>query len=98
MQNLYGPNIDNVNSWIRVESARITEGWGKAYEVFLDEYHNGLKEVMEAATHLNELRTADLSIIPTRWIPRFNDYIKTIETARIDVRGYPVFALELVIK
>lgn len=43
---------------------------------------------MEAATHLNELRTADLSIIPTRWIPRFNDYIKTIETARIDVRGY----------
>lgn len=88
MQNLYGPNIDNVNSWIRVESARITEGWGKAYEVFLDEYHNGLKEVMEAATHLNELRTADLSIIPTRWIPRFNDYIKTIETARIDVRGY----------
>lgn len=88
MQNLYGPNLDNVNSWIRVESARITKGWGKAYEVFLDEYHNGLKEVMEAATHLNELRTADLSIIPTRWIPRFNDYIKTIETARIDVRGY----------
>ena len=88
MQNLYGPNIDNVNSWIRVESARITEGWGKAYEVFLDEYHNGLKEVMEAATHLNELRTVDLSIIPARWIPRFNDYIKTIETARIDVRGY----------
>ena len=88
MQNLYGTNIDNVNSWIRVESARITEGWGKAYEVFLDEYHNGLKKVMEAATHLNELRTADLSIIPTRWIPRFNDYIKTIETARIDVRGY----------
>ena len=69
-------------------SAYKSEGWGKAYEVFLDEYHNGLKEVMEAATHLNELRTADLSIIPTRWIPRFNDYIKTIETARIDVRGY----------
>lgn len=88
MQNLYGPNIDNVNSWIRVVSAYKSEGWGKAYEVFLDEYHNGLKEVMEAATHLNELRTADLSIIPTRWIPRFNDYIKTIETARIDVRGY----------
>lgn len=88
MQNLYGPNIDNVNSWIRVMSAYKSEGWGKAYEVFLDEYHNGLKEVMEAATHLNELRTADLSIIPTRWIPRFNDYIKTIETARIDVRGY----------
>lgn len=88
MQNLYGPNIDNVNSWIRVMSAYKSEGWGKAYEVFLDEYHNGLKEVMEAATHLNELRTADLSIIPTRWTPRFNDYIKTIETARIDVRGY----------
>lgn len=88
MQNLYGPNIDNVNSWIRVVSAYKSEGWGKAYEVFLDEYHNGLKEVMEAATHLNELRTADLSIIPTRWIPRFNDYIKTIETAKIDVRGY----------
>ena len=88
MQNLYGPNVDNVNSWIRVMSAYKSEGWGKAYEVFLDEYHNGLKEVMEAATHLNELRTADLSIIPTRWIPRFNDYIKTIETARIDVRGY----------
>lgn len=88
MQNLYGPNIDNVNSWIRVMSAYKSEGWGKAYEVFLDEYHNGLKEVMEAATHLNELRTADLSIIPTRWIPRFNDYIKTIENARIDVRGY----------
>lgn len=88
MQNLYGPNIDNVNSWIRVVSAYKSEGWGKAYEVFLDEYHNGLKEVMEAATHLNELRTADLSIIPTRWIPRFNDYIKTIETARIEVRGY----------
>lgn len=88
MQNLYGPNIDNINSWVRVVSAYKSEGWGKAYEVFLDEYHNGLKEVMEAATHLNELRTADLSIIPTRWIPRFNDYIKTIETARIDVRGY----------
>lgn len=88
MQNLYGPNVDNVNSWIRVMSAYKSEGWGKAYEVFLDEYHNGLKEVMEAATHLNELRSADLSIIPTRWIPRFNDYIKTIETARIDVRGY----------
>lgn len=88
MQNLYGPNVDNVNSWIRVMSAYKSEGWGKAYEVFLDEYHNGLKEVMEASTHLNELRTADLSIIPTRWIPRFNDYIKTIETARIDVRGY----------
>lgn len=88
MQNLYGPNIDNVNSWIRVMSAYKSEGWDKAYEVFLDEYHNGLKEVMEAATHLNELRTADLSIIPTRWIPRFNDYIKTIENAKIDVRGY----------
>lgn len=88
MQKLYGPNIDNVSSWIRVVSAYKSEGWGKAYEVFLDEYHNGLKEVMEAATHLNELRTADLSIIPTRWIPRFNDYIKTIETARIDVQGY----------
>lgn len=88
MQNLYGPNIDNVNSWIRVMSAYKAEGWGKAYEVFLDEYHNGLKEVMEAATHLNELRTADLSIIPARWIPRFNDYIKTIENAKIDVRGY----------
>ena len=88
MQNLYGPNIDNVSTWVRVVSAYKSEGWGKAYEVFLDEYHNGLKEVMEAATHLNELRSADLSIIPTRWIPRFNDYIKTIETARIDVRGY----------
>lgn len=88
MQNLYGPNIDNVSTWVRVVSAYKSEGWGKAYEVFLDEYHNGLKEVMEAATHLNELRSTDLSIIPTRWIPRFNDYIKTIETARIDVRGY----------
>jgi len=88
MQNLYGPNIDYVVSWRRVMSAYKSEGWGKAYEVFLDEYHNGLMEVMEAATHLNELRTADLSIIPTKWIPRFNDYIKTIETARIDVRGY----------
>lgn len=88
MQNLYGPNFDNVSTWVRVVSAYKSEGWGKAYEVFLDEYHNGLKEVMEAATHLNELRSADLSIIPTRWIPRFNDYIKTIETARIDVRGY----------
>lgn len=88
MQNLYGPNIDYVVSWRRVVSAYKSEGWGKAYEVFLDGYHNGLKEVMEAATHLNELRTADLSIIPAKWIPRFNDYIKTIETAGIDVRGY----------
>lgn len=88
MQKLYGPNIDKVYPWIRISSAVKAEGWGKGYEVFLDEYDNGLKEVMKSATHLNELRTADLSIIPKRWIPRFNDYIKTIETARIDVQGY----------
>lgn len=89
LQNLYGQNLDFNSTWRQIASAVQSEGWGKGYEVFLEEYHHkGLKEVMEAATHFNELRSADLSIIPKNWIPRFNDYIKTIEDARIDVRGY----------
>lgn len=89
LQNLYGQNLDFNSMWKQIDSAKQSDGWGKAYEVFIEEYsHKGLKEVMEAATHLNELRSADLSVIPKNWIPRFNDYIKTIEDAKIDVRGY----------
>lgn len=89
LQNLYGKNLDFNTTWKQIDAAVQSDGWGKGFEVFLEEYHHkGLKEVMETATHLNELQSADLSIIPKNWVPRFNDYIKTIENARIDVRGY----------
>ena len=89
LQNLYGQNLDYNTTWRQIASAILSEGWGKGYDVFIAEYRKkGLKEVMESATHLNELCTADLSVIPKHWIPRFNDYIKTIEGARIDTRGY----------
>lgn len=88
MQNCYGKNLDFNPIWARVGSAVQTDGFGKGFQVFLEEYNEGLKEVLEAANHLNELRSVDLSIIPKNWIPRFNDYIKTIESAKIDVRGY----------
>lgn len=88
MQNCYGKNLDFNPIWTRVGSAAQTNGFGKGFQVFLEEYNEGLKEVLEAVNHLNELRSVDLNIIPKNWIPRFNDYIKTIESAKIDVRGY----------
>lgn len=89
LENLYGKNLDFNPIWNQILGAVKSEGWGKGYELFLDEYeHKGLKEVLMSATHLNDLMSADLSVIPLRWVPRFNDYIKTIESAKIDVRGY----------
>ena len=88
LQKLYGPSYINTSIWRQIESASKAKGWFEGYNVFRKEYTGGLKGVMEAATHLNELTTADLSVIPQRWIPRFNDYIKTIETAQIDIKGY----------
>lgn len=89
LQKLYGRNLDFNTTWTQIANAVKSEGWGKGYEIFAEEYErSGLKQVLESATHLNELRSADLSVIPQKWVPRFNDYIKTIENARIDVRGY----------
>lgn len=88
MQDCYGKNLDYNHIWTRVVSATQSDGSAKGFQVFIEEYNSGLKEVLEAANHLNELRSVDLSVIPQNWIPRFNDYIKTIESAKIDVRGY----------
>lgn len=96
LQNLYGQNLDYNTTWRQIASAIQSEGWGKGYDVFIEEYRKkGLKEVMKSATHLNELCTADLSVIPKHWTPRFNDYIKTIESARIDTRGYNMVYREI---
>ena len=88
LQKLYGPSYISTSIWQQIESASKAKGWFEGYNAFRKEYNEGLKEVMESATHLNELCHADLSTIPQKWIPRFNDYVKTIESARIDVRGY----------
>lgn len=89
LQKLYGKSFESTAIWRQIEYAVKSEGWGKGYEIFGREYEfNGLKQVLESATHLNELRVADLSVIPSKWIPRFNDYIKTIENGKIDVLGY----------
>lgn len=89
LQKLYGKSFESTAIWRQIEYAVKTEGWGKGYEIFGRVYEfKGLKQVLESATHLNELMVADLSVIPRKWVPRFNDYIKTIESGKIDVLGY----------
>lgn len=95
MVNAYGnadPKVQNWQSIIKQfdinRPANAKAVWGRIKDYYSDDH----KAMYQSIDHLNELRVADLSVVPTQWQTTLNDLIKKINAHDISKGYFGIYA------